>query len=94
MTLGSLLWADLFRRRSRTLLTMASLAWALDCFDQQIFNLARSPAIKELMPGATSTEINTWGAYTTSIFVAGWATGGRFCWASTGRRAGTWSISS
>jgi MFS family permease len=57
-------------------LTMASLAWALDCFDQQIFNLARTPAIKDLMPGASSTDITKWGGYTTSIFVAGWATGG------------------
>jgi MFS family permease len=55
---------------------MASLAWALDCFDQQIFNLARTPAIKDLMPGASSTDITKWGGYTTSIFVAGWATGG------------------
>ena len=28
------------------------------------------------MPGAGSTDITKWGGYTTSIFVAGWATGG------------------
>ena len=32
MTLGTLLWADLFRRRSRTLLTMASLVAAFALF--------------------------------------------------------------
>ena len=68
-------WRELSREHWFVLI-MASLAWALDCFDQQIFNLARSPAIKDLMPGAGSTEITKWGGYTTSIFVAGWATGG------------------
>lgn len=68
-------WREL-NREHWFVLTMASLAWALDCFDQQIFNLARTPAIKELIPTGTPTDITKWGGYTTSIFVAGWATGG------------------
>jgi MFS family permease len=68
-------WREL-NREHWFVLTMASMAWALDCFDQQIFNLARNPAITALMPNADPTVIRAWGPYTTSIFVAGWATGG------------------
>ena len=40
---------------------------------QQIFNLARKSAIHDLM-GARATD--AMGAYATSIFMLGWATGG------------------
>lgn len=53
---------------------VASLAWLFDCLDQQIFILARNNAMASLLPpGADSAE---YGGYATSIFVAGWATGG------------------
>ncbi len=69
-------WREL-NREHWFVLSVASLAWGLDCFDQQIFNLARNPAIAELMPAGTSSDtLKAWGGYTTSIFVAGWATGG------------------
>jgi MFS family permease len=53
---------------------MASLAWLFDCLDQQLFILARSSAMANLLPGGM--DPNKYGAYATSIFVAGWATGG------------------
>lgn len=54
---------------------MAALAWLFDCFDQQIFILFRDSALKQLhLP--EGSDIKTYGGYATSIFVAGWATGG------------------
>lgn len=56
---------------------MASLAWLFDCLDQQIFLLFRNQALENLLPpGTEPTEIKKFGGYATSIFVAGWATGG------------------
>lgn len=53
---------------------MASLAWMFDCLDQQLFILARSAAMKTLLP--PGWDPNEYGGYATAIFVAGWATGG------------------
>jgi len=56
---------------------MASLAWLFDCLDQQIFLLFRNQALENLLPAGTDpTVIKKYGGYATSIFVAGWATGG------------------
>lgn len=55
-------------------LIVAALGWLFDCLDQQLFNLARVPAMKELLqPGQ---DPQAYGAYATSIFLLGWATGG------------------
>jgi MFS family permease len=57
--------------------TVACLAWLFDCLDQQLFIIARNPAISALMPPGTSSDVlKQWGGYSTAIFVAGWATGG------------------
>ncbi|MDB6029071.1 MAG: nanT 1 [Verrucomicrobiales bacterium] len=53
---------------------MASLAWLFDCLDQQLFILARGAAMKFLLPPTMDAKL--YGTYATSIFVAGWATGG------------------
>ncbi len=53
--------------------SVASLAWLIDCLDQQIFNLARDGAMEYLIGGAKSVE---YGPYTTSVFLIGWAIGG------------------
>lgn len=65
----------------RLVFTVATLAWLFDCLDQQLFNLARSPAMKSLL--GDQQTINLFGkipiaagALATSIFVIGWATGG------------------
>lgn len=55
---------------------MASLAWLFDCLDQQLFIIARNPAIADLLKGSTSELQKEWGGNATAIFVAGWATGG------------------
>ena len=53
---------------------VASLAWVFDCLDQQLFLLARNDAMKYLLP--EGWDAKEFGGYATSIFVAGWATGG------------------
>jgi MFS family permease len=62
---------------------VASLGWLFDTMDQQLFNLARRPAIAELLniaPGdpARSAMIAEYAGYATMIFMIGWASGGVF----------------
>jgi MFS family permease len=60
-------------------LVVASLGWLFDTMDQQLFNLARRPAITELLgPGASSNTISEYAGYATMIFILGWASGGVF----------------
>ena len=53
---------------------VACLAWLFDCLDQQLFLLARNGAMKKLL--APGLDVKLYGGYATTIFVAGWATGG------------------
>jgi MFS family permease len=53
---------------------VASLGWLFDCLDQQLFTLSRMPAMKALLPEGRDPIL--WGGYATSVFLAGWATGG------------------
>jgi len=72
-------WYKELNRYHWFVLAVAALGWLFDTMDQQLFNLARTPAITELLgAGASSTEIAKHGAYATSIFILGWATGGLF----------------
>src|SRR5262249_5742944 len=63
-------------------LMVAALGWLFDTMDQQLFNLARAPAMKTLVaasddpPSVVRAKTNEFGAYATSIFLIGWATGG------------------
>jgi MFS family permease len=54
---------------------VAVLGWMFDCLDQQLFILARQPAISELAP---DKDIDVYSGYATAIFLIGWATGGLF----------------
>ena len=55
-------------------LIVAALGWLFDCLDQQLFLLARVPAMKALLhPGQ---DVGLYSGYATSIFLIGWATGG------------------
>ena len=64
---------------------MAALSWLFDCLDQQIFILFRDSALTSLLP--QGTDVKAYGGYATSIFVAGWATGG-LIFGSVGDRIG------
>ena len=63
-------------------LLAASLGWLFDTMDQQLFTLARRPAVAELLhtvAGATPVSdgrIAEYAGYTTMIFMIGWASGG------------------
>jgi MFS family permease len=60
-------------------LSVASMGWMFDTMAQQLFNLARKPAIKELLgPGASAPAVDQQAAYATAIFMIGWAIGGVF----------------
>jgi len=64
-------------------LIIAALGWMFDTMDQQLFNLARKPAITELLrtssgEGPTPQKVVEYGGYATTIFMIGWATGGLF----------------
>ncbi|MDB5347980.1 MAG: naiP [Schlesneria sp.] len=62
-------------------LVVAALGWLFDTMDQQLFNLARVPAMRELLApaagiSAAQKDVDFYGGITTSIFLIGWATGG------------------
>ncbi|MGE3818535.1 MAG: MFS transporter [Isosphaeraceae bacterium] len=56
---------------------VASLGWLFDTMDQQLFNLARFPAIAELIDSPiTDPDVKYYGGIATTIFMVGWAIGG------------------
>ncbi|MDE3166584.1 MAG: MFS transporter, partial [Acidobacteriota bacterium] len=58
-------------------LAVASMGWMFDTMAQQLFNLARKPAVKELLgAGASNGVVDQQAAWATAIFMIGWATGG------------------
>src|SRR5881394_2749995 len=76
-------WWKSINRYHCFVFAMASMAWLVDCLDQQLFIIARNSAINSLLAkGGAPDVLNlfglkvTWGSLSTSIFVAGWATGG------------------
>ena len=74
-------WYKELNRYHWFVLLVASLGWLFDTMDQQLFTLARRPAMLELLhvkPGDPSAAglIATYAGYSTSIFMIGWATGG------------------
>ena len=74
-------WHKELNRYHWFVLIVAALGWLFDCLDQQLFNLARSPAMRELLapsPGVVpkGEDLEFYGKLATSIFMMGWATGG------------------
>jgi MFS family permease len=62
-------------------LIIASLGWMFDTMDQQLFNLARRPAIIDLIKAVPSDPLGAarvaeYAGYATMIFMIGWACGG------------------
>jgi MFS family permease len=62
-------------------LIVAALGWLFDTMDQQLFTLARVPAMRELLPKSTDPAVfkalvAEYSGYATAIFLLGWATGG------------------
>src|SRR6185312_6758962 len=58
-------------------LIVAIMGWMFDTMAQQLFNLARKPAIRELLGGhASPGVVDQQAAWATSVFLVGWALGG------------------
>jgi MFS family permease len=58
-------------------LLVAILGWLFDTMDQQLFTLARLPAMKQLLPpGQTNAYYTYYGGIATAVFLVGWALGG------------------
>lgn len=74
-------WWSQLQPYQRLVFIVATLAWLFDCLDQQLFNLARKPAMDALLGAKQDMMLFgkfpiQAGALSTSIFVLGWATGG------------------
>ncbi len=74
-------WYHELTRYHWFVLIVAALGWLFDTMDQQLFNLARAPAMAELLatsPGVPPDpkQVGFYGGIATSIFLVGWATGG------------------
>lgn len=74
-------WWKLLNRYHWFVLIVAALGWLFDTMDQQLFNLARVPAMKALVKGPdggppSNELVAEYGGYATSIFLLGWASGG------------------
>ena len=80
-TSSSTAWWKELNRYHWFVLIVAALGWLFDTMDQQLFNLARVPAMRELLapaPGVSPSQadVEFYGSISTSIFLLGWATGG------------------
>jgi len=74
-------WYQLLNRYHWFVLVVAALGWLFDCLDQQLFILARPQAMADLLqhitdPASFKFWTSTFGDISTSVFIAGWATGG------------------
>lgn len=74
-------WYKEVTRYQWFVLIVAALGWLFDTMDQQLFNLARKPAITQLLHATPSDKamagkIDKMSGYATTVFMLGWATGG------------------
>ncbi|MEX0643515.1 MAG: MFS transporter [Pirellulales bacterium] len=67
-------WYTELNRYHWFVLAVAALGWLFDAMDQQLFVLARTPALTELL--GKDADITRYGGYATTILILGWATGG------------------
>ena len=74
---GTYVWYRELTRYHWFVVIVASVGWMFDTMAQQLFNLARKPAITELLGGnATNAAVDAQSSYSTCIFMIGWALGG------------------
>ncbi len=81
MNQNSKRWYHELTRYHWFVLLVAALGWLFDTMDQQLFNLARKPAMQELLRESPDTVVansvvNKYSGRATAIFLMGWATGG------------------
>jgi MFS family permease len=80
---GIVPWYRELSRYQWLVFIIASLGWLFDTMDQQLFNLARRPAVVDLikvLPGDPmgAARVAEYSGYATMIFMIGWASGGVF----------------
>ena len=74
-------WYSGLTRYHWFVLIVAALGWLFDCLDQQLFILSRPAAMDDLLgyisdPDLRRQSAQKFGDIATSVFIAGWATGG------------------
>ena len=69
-------WYTLLSRYHWYVFALAALGWLFDTFDQHVFSMSRSYAMRSLMPHVSEAVRTTYGGYATALFILGWATGG------------------
>lgn len=76
-------WWRLLNRYQWFVFVVAALGWLFDTMDQQLFALARQPAVRALLhsspdadPEAVRALVASRAGIATAIFMIGWATGG------------------
>src|SRR5689334_22613231 len=76
-------WYRLLNRYHWFVFIVCSLGWLFDTMDQQLFTIARNPAMRGLVPTSlAASERDKWVAQSsgdvTAIFLIGWGAGGLF----------------
>jgi MFS family permease len=66
-------WWRLLTRYHWFVLIVATLGWMFDTMDQQLFNIARRPAMRSLV---AENDVELYAGLSTTIFLLGWGTGG------------------
>lgn len=69
-------WFRELNRYHWFVLLVAALGWLFDTMDQQLFALAKTPAMQELLREPTKDNVTLGATVTTSVFLVGWAFGG------------------
>ena len=69
-------WYHEMSRYHWWVVVVATLGWLFDGMDQRFFVLARTPALRELLPGIPDAQLISYAGYATMTFIFGWATGG------------------
>jgi MFS family permease len=79
---AGLRWYQGVPKYAWTVLIISALGWLFDAMDQNLFNLVRTPSVKDLLTttGLTGAELDAEvkqvGARLTAVFLIGWAVGG------------------
>ncbi len=76
MDQGGRAWYRILTAYQWFVLIVCTLGWAFDTFDQQLFNVARQSAVKDLLPSPTPEMVNQAAGWATAVMLIGWATGG------------------
>jgi MFS family permease len=86
---SNLKWYQGLDRYCWVVLIIAALGWLFDTMDQNLFNLVRTPSIKELLGdrGNDPAHVKFIGSWVTAAFLVGWSVGG-FIFGILGDRIG------